>query len=133
MSILPPSLSFLVPFSCWLTILLLVLAVVDIFVTVLQNDGSAVEAGITCASLALADAGIEMYDMVAACAVGVTGSQTLVDYTDEEGKEATSRILVSAMGSLNEVTHVVVTGEIDGQVLTEVQSLSTFFRHLRVA
>jgi len=110
-----------------------VLAVVDIFVTVLQNDGSAVEAGITCASLALADAGIEMYDMVAACAVGVTGSQTLVDYTDEEGKEATSRILVSAMGSLNEVTHVVVTGEIDGQVLTEVQSLSTFFRHLRVA
>jgi len=132
-SILPPSLSFLVPFSCWLTILLLVLAVVDIFVTVLQNDGSAVEAGITCASLALADAGIEMYDMVAACAVGVTGSQTLVDYTDEEGKEATSRILVSAMGSLNEVTHVVVTGEIDGQVLTEVQSLSTFFRHLRVA
>ena len=41
----------------------------DIFVTVLQNDGGSLEAGITCASLALADAGIEMYDMVAACSV----------------------------------------------------------------
>lgn len=92
---------------------------VDIFVTVLQNDGGAVEAGIICSSLALADAGIEVYDMVAACSVAVVRSQTLVDFTEEEGREAGARILVSAMGSLNEVTHVVATGEIEGQVLTD--------------
>jgi len=43
---------------------------IDIFVIVLQDDGGAFAAAINCASLALADAGIEMFDLVS-CANAV--------------------------------------------------------------
>lgn len=42
---------------------------IDIYISVLENDGmaSCFAAAITCASVAVADAGIEMLDQVAAC------------------------------------------------------------------
>ena len=42
-------------------------SVFDVFVTVIENDGSSLAAAITCAGLALADAGIPMLDCVVAC------------------------------------------------------------------
>jgi len=42
---------------------------IDIHVFVLESDGGALSTAVTCASLALADAGIELLDMVAACTV----------------------------------------------------------------
>ena len=42
-------------------------SVIDIYILVLQADGSIVSASINCASLALADAGIEMFDLVSSC------------------------------------------------------------------
>jgi len=46
---------------------------IDIYITVIENDGTTacLAAAITCASIALTDAGIQMYDLVAAAsAVG---------------------------------------------------------------
>src|SRR5215208_5834267 len=43
-------------------------AAIDVFVEVLQSDGGSRCAGITAASVALADAGISMHDLVASCA-----------------------------------------------------------------
>lgn len=42
---------------------------IDVFVNVVQNDGTmaCLAAAVTCASMALADAGIEMFDLVAGC------------------------------------------------------------------
>jgi len=49
---------------------------VDVFVIVLQDAGAALAAAITAASLALADAAVEMYDLVTACsAVSVDASR----------------------------------------------------------
>lgn len=48
-------------------------AQVDVYAYVLENDGGALAAAITAASLALTDASIEMYDMVAACNVRLFG------------------------------------------------------------
>ena len=45
-------------------------AAIDVFVEVLQADGGSRCAGITAASVALADAGINMRDIVTACAAG---------------------------------------------------------------
>lgn len=42
---------------------------VDVYCLVLESGGSDVAVAITAASLALADAGIEMYDLVSACSV----------------------------------------------------------------
>src|SRR5256886_17670743 len=43
---------------------------IDVFIEVRQSDGGSRCAGITAASLALADAGIPMKELVAPCAVG---------------------------------------------------------------
>jgi len=45
--------------------------VVDVFVMVLQNDGGVLGAAVMAASLALADSGVELYDLVSACSVAV--------------------------------------------------------------
>ncbi len=44
-------------------------SVVDVYIQVLEMDGVAAMMGaaVSCVSIALADAGIEMYDLVAAC------------------------------------------------------------------
>lgn len=57
---------------------------VDVFVNVLENDGSALAAAITGAGLALADAGIPMYDVITAACVGVCDDKVLVDPTGAE-------------------------------------------------
>ena len=44
-------------------------SVIDIYVIVLEDDGGAVGAAITATSLALANAGIEMLDLVGCCSV----------------------------------------------------------------
>ncbi|KND01094.1 uncharacterized protein SPPG_04185 [Spizellomyces punctatus DAOM BR117] len=87
---------------------------VDVFVQVLESDGSAacLAAAITCAALALADAGIEMLDAVAACAVGYFDSTICLDPTDEEETYQSGSLVLSYMPSLNEVTHVIQSGEI---------------------
>ncbi|KAI8816600.1 ribosomal protein S5 domain 2-type protein [Fimicolochytrium jonesii] len=86
---------------------------IDIFVQVLESDGSAacLAAAITCASLALADAGIEMLDAVAACAAAYVDTTVLLDPTDAEEPHTAGSLVLSYMPSLNEVTHVIQSGE----------------------
>jgi len=61
-------------------------SVIDIFIEVLQSDGGTRCTGITAASLALADAGLPLRDLVAACAVGKVEGQIVLDLCDEEDK-----------------------------------------------
>lgn len=57
---------------------------VDIYANVLQDDGSALSAAITCAGLALADAGIPMYDVITASTIGIIQDKFLLDPTAAE-------------------------------------------------
>ncbi|KAJ2501838.1 3'-5'-exoribonuclease [Coemansia sp. RSA 1972] len=84
---------------------------IDAFVTVIESDGkmATLAATINCISLALADAGIEMYDTVAACSLGLRDSQWLVDCTQTEDAECS--VLVAYMPSVDEVTGVLQTGK----------------------
>lgn len=54
---------------------------VDIYVMVLENDGSALSTAITGAGLALAHAGIPMYDIITATTLGIQGDVKLLDPT----------------------------------------------------
>ena len=54
---------------------------------VLQSDGGSRVAGITAASLALADAGINMRDLVVGCSSGIVEGQVVLDLDDAEDKE----------------------------------------------
>ncbi len=57
---------------------------IDIFVEVLQADAGTRTAGINAASLALADAGIPMRSLVAACAVGKVDDTLVLDLNKDE-------------------------------------------------
>ncbi|HLD42830.1 MAG TPA: exosome complex exonuclease Rrp41 [Candidatus Nanoarchaeia archaeon] len=59
-------------------------AVVDVFIELPQTDAGTRCAGICAASIALADAGIPMRDMVSAIAAGYIGGTALIDVSKEE-------------------------------------------------
>lgn len=95
---------------------------VDIFVTVLEDDGSALSAAITCASVAVANAGIEMYDVVIGCSVRQAGDDLLVDPTSAEEYYGLSSmqprqasITAGVLPSLNQVSGLVQRGQLECQ------------------
>lgn len=57
---------------------------IDIFIEVLQADAGTRCAGISAASVALADAGIPMRDLIASCASGKIAGQVALDLNKEE-------------------------------------------------
>ena len=77
---------------------------IDVFLEVLQSDGGSRCAGITAASVALADAGINMRDLVSACAAGKVGDQVVLDLDDTEDKEGQADIPVAIMPNFDQVT-----------------------------
>ncbi|MEM2910419.1 MAG: exosome complex exonuclease Rrp41 [Nitrososphaerota archaeon] len=59
---------------------------IDVFIEVVQADGGTRTAGLTAASLALADAGIPMRELIAAVAVGKVDGTIILDPSDIEDK-----------------------------------------------
>jgi exosome complex component RRP41 len=88
---------------------------VDLFIEVLQADGGTRCAGITAASLALADGGIPMRDLIVACAAGKVEGQLVVDLTDQEDKKGEADVPVAYMPNLNAITLL----QMDGQLTLE--------------
>ncbi len=77
---------------------------IDVFLEVLQSDGGSRCAGINAASVALADAGINMRDLVSACAAGKVGDQVVLDLDDTEDKEGQADVPVAIMPNFDQVT-----------------------------
>jgi exosome complex component RRP41 len=88
---------------------------IDVFIEVLQADGGTRCAGLTAASLALADAGIPMKDLIAACAAGKAGGQLVLDLNDIEDKEGDADVPVAYMPSFDAVSLL----QMDGQLTIE--------------
>ncbi len=88
---------------------------IDLFIEVLQAHGGTRCAGITVASLALADAGITMRDLTVACAAGKVEGQLVVDLTDEEDKKGEADVPLAYMPNLNAITLL----QMDGQLTLE--------------
>jgi exosome complex component RRP41 len=85
---------------------------IDLFVEVLQSDGGSRCAGITAASLALADAGIPMRELVAACAVGKIQGKLALDLSDSEDKYGEADLPVALMPNANLVTLLQMDGDL---------------------
>jgi len=85
---------------------------VDIFIEVLQADGGTRCAGITAASLALADAGIPMRDLVVACAAGKVEGRLVLDLTDLEDKGGEADVPLAFMPNLNAITLLQMDGSL---------------------
>lgn len=99
-------------------------SIIDVYITVLQNDGTegCVAAGTVAASAALADAGVEMVGLVVSCAAAVVGKEIWLDPTTEESKRAEGTVIVSCMPALGSVTNTRQTGQLTVEQTMTVRS-----------
>jgi len=85
---------------------------IQVYIEILQADGGTRCAGITTASLALADAGIPMRDLVVACAAGKADGKLMVDLMDTEDKLGEADVPVAFMPNLNAITLLQMDGSL---------------------
>jgi exosome complex component RRP41 len=88
---------------------------IDVFIEVLQSSGGTRCAGIAAASLALADAGIPVQDLVAGCAAGKVDGQIVLDLLDEEDQLGEADLPVAYMPRSGSVSLL----QMDGQLTAE--------------
>merc|ERR1711957_203699 len=90
---------------------------IRLFVQILGSEGSAVPAAINAASLALADAGIPMRDLVVASTAGMLGKHVAVDLNREEEFHGGAQITVAALAGTRQLTLLEVESKVpDGQL-----------------
>ncbi len=111
---------------------------IDIFIEVLQSDGGTRCAGITAASLALADAGIPMKDLVASVAVGKVDGVVVADLCDVEDKYGEADMPVALMPKFGEITLLQMDGnlsqsEFEQALQLAVESCQTIYGKQREA
>ncbi len=100
--------------------------VVDVYIEMIETDAGSRCAGICAASMALADAGLHMKDMVAAVSVGNVGDDIVLDLNgDEEHIEDkdVSDIPVAMIPSTEEITLLQMDGALPKQRLIEALNL----------
>ncbi len=99
---------------------------IDVFIELLQADAGSRAAGICAASMALAHAGIEMKDLVAAIAVGKVGGELVVDleYEEEAFEGEVADIPIAMIPSTGEITLLQMDGPISKQELLKAISLA---------
>ena len=88
---------------------------IDLFIEVLQADGGTRCAGISVASVALADAGIPMRDLVCACAAGKVEGRLVLDLSDYEDKGGDADMPLAYMSTVNAVTLLQMDGILSGE------------------
>lgn len=96
---------------------------VDIFALVLESGGGDLPIIISCASLALADAGIMMYDLVSSVTLSCYGKNLVIDPTYEEEAYQDGSLMIAYMPIRNEVTQFTLTGEWSTAKVNEAMEL----------
>ncbi len=97
---------------------------IDLFIEVLQADGGTRCAGITVASLALADAGIPMRDLVVACAAGKADGHLVLDLNDIEDKEGEADVPVAYMPNFDAIGLLQMDGQLTIDEFKEAMDLA---------
>jgi exosome complex component RRP41 len=96
-------------------------AVVDVFVEITQADAGTRCAGICAASMALADAGIPMKDLVVAVSVGKVGDKIVVDLDkfEEDYEEGATDLPIAVLPRTNEISLLQMDGEMEAKEIKE--------------
>ncbi len=85
---------------------------IDVFIEVLQADGGTRTAGVTAASLALADAGIPMRDLVVGVAVGKIMGKIVLDINEIEDGTGEADMPVAMMPNLDKIVLLQLNGSL---------------------
>ena len=97
---------------------------IEVYVNIIQADAGTRCAAISAASLALADAGISMKDMVSSVAVGHVNNKVVIDLNkEEEDIEGTTDMPMAYAPRMNKITLLQLDGKISKDKLKEAVSL----------
>jgi exosome complex component MTR3 len=107
-----------------------------VHVTIFQDDGSALSACIVAASLALADANVELYDLVSSCAVAVLGSEIVADPDEDELAAADASVVLATLPNWKDVTLWQQSGKLSREQASQAVDLCqdgcrTLYRFMR--
>jgi len=78
-------------------------SVIDVYINILQADGGSRCASICAASLAIADAGVPMKDLVVGVAAGSLDGTVVLDLDDVEDKEGEGDLPIAVLPNMEEV------------------------------
>ncbi len=99
-------------------------SVIDVYINIIQADAGTRTAGINAASVALADAGIPMRDLVASVAGGKIGKNFLVDLCMEEEEETEADVPVAYMPRTRQITLLQMDGDLPKEDVKEIIKLA---------
>jgi len=85
---------------------------IDVYIEVLQANAGTRCAGLTAASVALADAGVPMRDLVASCAAGKVADTVVVDLNKEEDNFGQADIPVGYVPRTGEIVLLQMDGDL---------------------
>ncbi|CAI0453184.1 unnamed protein product [Linum tenue] len=97
---------------------------IDIYVQVLQADGGTRSACINAATLALADAGIPMRDLVTSCSSGYLNSTPLLDLNYLEDSAGGPDVTVGFLPKLDRVTLLQMDAKLPVDIVENVMQLA---------
>jgi exosome complex component RRP41 len=97
---------------------------IDLYIEVLQADAGTRCAGITAASLALADAGIPLRELVAACAAGKIEGKVVLDLSDVEDKKGDADLPVAFMPKSNAIGLLQMDGSMTEEEFKQALEMS---------
>lgn len=101
-------------------------SVVDVYVNVLEMDGqmATLAAAVTCASAAIADAGIDCMDTVTGSSAFLKEGQIYLDPEEaDEGTPQEAQMMVAYLAALGELSEVYTRGSVDTGKSTGFESL----------
>jgi exosome complex component RRP41 len=94
--------------------------VVDVYIEILQADGSTRVAGINAASLALADAGVPMKDLVVALSGGKIDDTLVIDLCGKEDNYGKADIPIVFLPRKKELTLLQMDGQLTPQEVKDI-------------
>lgn len=97
---------------------------IDVFIEVLQADGGTRTAGLTAASVALADAGIPMRDLVIGIAIGKVNGVLVVDVNELEDQYGEADLPIGVLPNLNEIVLLQLNGVLTREEISKAMDMA---------
>lgn len=99
-------------------------SVIDVFINILQADAGTRTAGINAASVALADAGIPMRDLVASVAAGKIENEYVIDLAGKEEETTKADIPVAYIPRARQISLLQMDGDLPPEDVKKVIELA---------
>ncbi len=100
-------------------------ATIDVYIDIIQADAGTRTAAINAASVALADAGVPMRDLVTAVAVGKIEDQFVVDLTGKEEEVTKCDMPIAYVPRGKKITLLQLDGDVSHEDFKELLKLAT--------